>query len=87
MTDKYRVWCDPEFAKWETESDAIEIEAESARCAAEKFAERRYSELQHIDPGVFLVRSPLGQLYRFDVHVAISFVSKAMPLPTEESGK
>lgn len=84
---KYRVWCDPAYNKGESEDvDGEDYETgEGPRHAAEMFAKDRYRDLQHIEPGVFLVRAEDGTLTRWRVGVQVTFVARSMVLPTEES--
>lgn len=57
---KYRVWIDD--GKHNEQNDGQDIEAPSARDAVEAWAGERYSVLQHVDPGMLLVRTPPGPL-------------------------
>lgn len=57
---KYRVWIDPAYHKYSKENDPLygaEYDVDSDVHAARAYAEKLYSELQHCDPGMFLVRS------------------------------
>jgi hypothetical protein len=79
---KYRVWCDPDYNKGEREDrDGEDHNADSPREAVVRFAENRYRYLQHIDPGVFLVRAEDGTLTRWSVVVEALFVPKMMAPP------
>lgn len=80
---KFRVWFDPYYAKRVTEAeDGEEYEAISPDTAVQQFAERRYSNYQHVDPGMVLVRDlETNEVTRWSVAVRISFVvdKKAAP--------
>jgi hypothetical protein len=86
----FRVWFDPIYKKNESEAeDAISYEAISAESAAQKFAEERYSYMQHVDPGMVLVRDlETNEVTRWSIAVRISFVAdkKAPPVQGDAGG-
>lgn len=83
---KYRVWFDPYYDKYFVENDGMELEAISPETAVQAFAEARYRDYQHVDPGMVLVRDlETNEVTRWEVGVRISFVvdKKAPPLEDE----
>ncbi len=87
---KYRVWCDPNYNKSEREDrDGEDHEAGSPQQAAEAFAGVRYSRLQHIDPGVFLVRDADMKVTRWSVRAKVSFLASSLDVAivSESKGK
>jgi hypothetical protein len=72
---RYRVWLDPHYDRHFLESDGVELEAISPDTAVQSFAEARYRDYQHVDPGMVLVRDlETGEVTRWSVDVRISFV-------------
>ena len=64
----HRVWIDDG-----KHNEAEDFDAPSARDAVEAWAARRYSALQHVDPGRLLVRTPRGDVECWDVAVQTRF--------------
>lgn len=84
---KFRVWFDPLYKKRETEDDGVEIETISAEVAAELFGEQRYSDMQHVDPGVVLVRDlETNELTRWDIAAQVVINAYQRSLPTGSDG-
>lgn len=67
----YRIWVDD--GKHTEEEDGEDFEGASARDAVEEWAASRYAALQHVDPGMVLVRTPQGTVEAWDVSVVMSF--------------
>src|SRR5262249_51845933 len=81
----HRIWIDD--GKHDEASDGEDFDAHSARDAVEAWAERRYSALQHVDPGMLLVRTPRGDIERWDVSVVTSFRTVYRGIAAQPSGK
>ena len=82
---KYRVWFDPYYDKYFSEKDGEEYEAISPDTAVQAFAQVRYANYQHVDPGMVLVRDlETGEVTRWSVAVRISFAVDKKATPLEE---
>lgn len=87
---RYRVWFDPLYDKHFSEAeDGSEFDASTPTQAARKFAAERYGIMQHVDPGVVLVRQldEDGTVVRCHVHVSIDFVAKLEGVVADDSSK
>ncbi len=80
---KHRVWVDD--GKHDEAEDGEDFDAPSARDAVEAWAEQRYAALQHVDPGVLLVRTPRGEVERWDVAVVTSFRTQYRGIADKET--
>lgn len=82
MSD-FRVWFDPYYEKRSSEEeDGKHFDAISAEDAAQQFAEERYSYMQHVDPGMVLVRDlETNEVTRWSIAARVVFVvdKKAPP--------
>lgn len=70
----HRIWIDD--GKHDEHHDGDDFDAPSSRDAVEAWASARYSALQHVDPGMVYVRTPLGEIEAWDVSVVTSFRTK-----------
>lgn len=81
----FRVWIDPYYDKTYSEADGEEYEAISAESAAQQFAEERYSRLQHVDPGMVLVRDlDTNEVSRWSIASRVVFAVDRKAPPLEE---